>query len=66
LLDINRRLLQLNDDPDPNTACVFTTDLPFLPADPSGAHFSAAGLRELGRRYMEAYLEMVNRESPDE
>jgi len=43
-----------------------TTDLPFLLADPSGAHFSAAGLRELGRRYMEAYLEMINRESPDE
>jgi len=60
---VNRRLLQLNEDPDPNTSCVFTTDLPFRLSDPSGAHFSAAGLRELGRRYMEAYLEIINQEA---
>lgn len=57
---VNRRLLELNDDDDPNTQCVYTTDLPYRLSDPSGAHFSAAGLRELGRRYMEAYLRMIN------
>ncbi len=58
---VNRRLLELNDDNDPNTYCVYTTDLPYRLSDPSGAHFSAAGLRELGRRYMQAYLDMINR-----
>lgn len=58
---VNRRLNELNEDDDPNTYCVHSTDLPFLASDPSGAHFSAAGLRELGRRYMQAYLDMVNR-----
>lgn len=57
---VNRRLLELNEDDDPNTYCVQATDLPFLLSDPSGAHFSAAGLRELGRRYMRAYLDMLN------
>jgi len=59
-LRVNRRLLELNDDDDPNTACVYTTDLPYRLTDPSGAHFSAAGLRALGQRYLQAYLEMVN------
>ncbi|MEM7259255.1 MAG: hypothetical protein AAF404_17905, partial [Pseudomonadota bacterium] len=57
---VNRRLLELNEDQDPNTYCVHTTDLPFQITDPSGAHFSAEGLRELGRRYMQAYLDMLN------
>ncbi len=58
---VNRRLIELNDDNDPNTACVYTTDLPYRLSDPSGAHFSAAGLRELGQRYMDAYLSIINR-----
>ena len=58
--EINRRLLALNEDDDASTYCVQTTDLPFLPSDPSGAHFSAVGLRELGRRYMQAYIDMAN------
>jgi hypothetical protein len=57
---VNRRLLELNEDDDPNTFCVYTTDLPYRLSDPSGAHFSAAGLRELGRRYMQAYLDIIN------
>lgn len=57
---VNRRLLELNEDQDPYTYCVHTTDLPFQETDPSGAHFSAEGLRELGRRYMQAYLDMMN------
>lgn len=57
---VNRRLLELNEDNDPNTYCVAATDLPFQLSDPSGAHFSAAGLRELGRRYMQAYVDIVN------
>ncbi len=56
---VNRRLLELNEDNDPNTYCVHTTDLPFLESDPSGAHFSAAGLRALGGRYMQAYLDIL-------
>jgi len=57
---VNRRLVELNDDNDPNTACVKTTDLPYRLTDPSGAHFSAAGLRELGRRYMQQYLAIIS------
>lgn len=57
---VNRRLVELNEDNDPNTACVKTTDLPYRLTDPSGAHFSAAGLRELGRRYMQQYLAMIS------
>jgi len=53
---VNRRLLELNEDNDPNTACIKSTDLPYRLSDPSGAHFSSAGLRELGRRYMQQYL----------
>lgn len=58
---VNRRLLELNEDDDPDTYCVHATDLPYRLSDPSGAHFSAAGLRELGRRYSQAYLDIVNR-----
>ena len=58
--EVNRRLLELNEDDDPDTYCVHATDLPFTPTDPSGAHFSAVGLRELGRRYMQAYLDIIN------
>jgi len=56
---VNRRLMELNDDDDPNTACVKTTDLPYRLSDPSGAHYNAAGLRELGQRYMWQYLEII-------
>ena len=56
---VNRRLMALNDNNDPNSACVAATDLPYRLTDPTGNHFSAAGLRELGRRYMQQYLEII-------
>ena len=55
---VNRRLMALNSDDDPRTACVTATDLPKRPDDPYGSHFSAAGLRALGQRYADAYLDM--------
>jgi len=57
---VNRRLMALNNNGDPNSGCVAATDLPFTPVDPTGNHFSAAGLRELGRRYMQKYLMIIN------
>jgi len=57
---VNRRLMALNNNGDPNSACVAATDLPYTSADPTGNHFSAAGLRELGRRYMQKYLMIIN------
>ena len=56
---VNRWLMALNDNNDPNSACVPSTDLPYRLTDPTGNHFSAAGLRELGRRYMQQYLEII-------
>jgi len=56
---VNRRLTALNDNNDPNSACVATSDLPYRLSDPTGNHFSAAGLRELGRRYMQQYLDIT-------
>jgi len=58
---VNRRLMELNDNGDPNSGCVTATDLPSRLSDPSGSHFSAVGLRELGRRYMQKYLMIINR-----
>ncbi len=58
---VNQHLMALNNNADSNSACVATTDLPYLLSDPTGNHFSAAGLRELGRRYMQQYLEIITR-----
>ncbi len=58
---VNRHLAALNNNGDENSACVATSDLPFTPTDPTGNHFSAAGLRELGRRYMQKYVEISTR-----
>ena len=54
---VNNRLNMLNTDSDPNTACVRAIDLPDLGDD---RHFNAEGLRILGARYGEAYLDIVN------
>ena len=62
---VNDRLMELNDDNDPWTACVAGSDLPTreqdLQANPPklGTHFNAAGLRQLGQRYGMKYLEMT-------
>ncbi len=58
---VSRHLLALNDNGDPNSGCVRSSDLPYRLTDPSGAHYSAAGLRELGRRYMQMYLQITGR-----
>ncbi len=58
---VNRHLMALNDNDDPNSGCVTSSDLPYRLSDPSGAHFSAPGLRELGRRYMQKYLAITGR-----
>lgn len=58
---VSRHLMALNNNGDAHSACVATTDLPYRLSDPTGNHFSAAGLRELGRRYMQKYLEITRR-----
>jgi len=58
---VNRRLNELNSDSDPLTACVRATDLPKRTDDSFGSHFSASGLRTLGQRYAEAYLNTIIR-----
>ena len=55
-LPVNRQLAKLNTDTDPWTACVAGEG---LPTKGDGAHFSAAGLRTIGRRYADAYLKML-------
>ncbi len=56
---VNRRLMALNSDSDSLTGCVPATDLPARPDDSAGSHFSAAGLRTLGQRYADMYLDMI-------
>lgn len=56
-LQVNNRLNGLNRDSDPNTACVKGNDLGTL-AD--GHHFNAIGLRTLGTRYADAYIDMLD------
>lgn len=62
---VNDRLLELNSDNDPWTACVMGHDLPTreqdLQAEPPklGTHFNAVGLRLLGQRYGMKYLELT-------
>lgn len=58
---VNRHLMNLNNNDDSRSACVVTADLPFRLSDPTGNHYSAAGLRELGRRLMQQYLEVIGR-----
>lgn len=53
---VNARLNELNTDLSDWTACVAGTDL----STRDGVHFDAPGLRELGMRYGEAYLQMQN------
>ncbi len=55
---VNRRLMALNSDNDPTTGCVPATDLPARPDDIEGSHFSGAGLRTLGQRYADMYLNL--------
>lgn len=56
---VNRRLMALNNDSDPQTGCVAATDLPKRSDDPYGSHFSSEGLRTLGQRYADVYLQMI-------
>ncbi len=53
---VNNRLNGLNRDSDPTTACVRGIDLPTLGDD---RHFTGEGLRTLGARYADAYLDIV-------
>lgn len=57
---VNRRLMALNSDSDPLTGCVPATDLPKRHDDPYGSHFSAEGLRALGRRYAREFRRMTD------
>lgn len=52
---INRRLNALNNDSDPNTACVRASDLSTIGDD---RHFDAQALRTLGARYADSYLKL--------
>lgn len=56
---VNRRLMALNSDSDQLTGCVPATDLPKREDDPYGSHFSAEGLRQLGQRFANKYLEIT-------
>jgi len=58
---VNRRLNALNYDNDAFTACVRGSDLPKRADDAVGSHFSAEGLRTLGRRYADKYFELSSR-----
>lgn len=55
-LPVNKQLGKLNTDTDLWTACVAGEG---LPTRGDGAHFSAEALRTIGRRYAEAYLDML-------
>ncbi len=53
---VNQQLRKLNRDSDPWTACIAAEGLPTIRDD---AHFSAEALRTMGRRYADAYLDMM-------
>ncbi len=55
IASVNRRLNGLNDDNDPNTACVQAIDL----STRDGTHFDAPALRILGARYAETWLNIT-------
>jgi len=52
---VNEQLMRLNNNGDDSTACVESDGLQTFG---DGYHFSAPGLRELGRRYAEKYLQL--------
>ena len=56
---VNEVLMGLNNDDDPRTGCVSAEGLSTLSADPVPVHFDGPGLRELGKRYAEMYLNMT-------
>ncbi len=56
-LPVNEQLRKLNTDNDDSTACVGGEG---LPTKSDGMHFSADGLRAIGRLYGEKYIEMTN------
>ena len=58
---INQRLMALNRDNDPWTACVEGEGLPTY--DDVQVHFSAEGLRTLGANYAETYLQIAKQPS---
>ncbi len=53
---VNQQLRKLNRDSDPWTACIAAEGLPTIR---DNAHFSAESLRTMGKRYADAYLEMM-------
>lgn len=55
-LPVNRQLNRLNSDNDPHTACIAAEGLSTRGDD---AHFTAAALRTIGRRYADQYLKMT-------
>ena len=55
IASVNRRLNLLNEDEDPNTACVAGIDL----STRDGTHFDAPALRILGARYADAWLDIT-------
>lgn len=61
---VNGRLMELNTDGNPWTGCVVANDLSTRDADPDtgnvGTHFDANGLRVLGHRYANEYLQMTD------
>lgn len=58
---VNERLMDLNTDGNPWTGCVVGNDLSTrdATANHGGTHFDAQGLRTLGQRYGQKYLEMT-------
>ncbi|MEM7256802.1 MAG: sialate O-acetylesterase [Pseudomonadota bacterium] len=58
---VNQRLNELNSDASDWTACVAGSDL----STRDGTHFDANGLRELGKRYGEEYLQIQNTATTD-
>ncbi len=56
---VNEVLMALNTDGDPRTGCVSAEGLTTLTVDPVPVHFDGPGLRELGKRYAEMYLNMT-------
>lgn len=56
---VNERLMALNTDADPWTACVSGEGLPTYDS-PEYVHFTAEGLRELGAGYAQSYLRLVD------
>jgi len=57
---LNFWLTQLNNDSDPATACVSAREIPLLlEPDITPVHFNSEGLREMGRRYAQQYVQMI-------